>query len=135
MRLVFIYRAFYCIVTLSLLLFKSSIFSSPIDKLFVVIYISLVLLHYYMDTKASYLSELAAVITKIRDKKVAVDFLRNILTPQELEEIALRLQIFKQLRKGLPQREIAASLGVSVATVSRGSRELKYGPPGFHKVL
>lgn len=88
-----------------------------------------------MDTMANYLSELAVVITKIRDKKVAADFLRNILTPQELEEIASRLQIFKMLRKGISQREIAAKLGVSIATVSRGSRELQYGPQGVHKVL
>jgi len=88
-----------------------------------------------MNTSKKYISELSEIVSKIKDKKIVEDFLRNIHTPQELEEIALRLQIVKMLLKAIPQREIAKKLGVSIATVSRGSRELKYGPPGFQKVL
>ncbi len=84
---------------------------------------------------SKYISDLSAVIAKISDSKLAQDFLRNILTPKELEEIALRLQIVKMLKKGIPQRKVAEKLGVSIGTVSRGSRELQYGPQGFHKIL
>ena len=80
-------------------------------------------------------TDLTQAIVKIKDLKLAEDFLRNILTPKELDEIALRLQIVKMLKKGIAQREIAKKLGVSIGTISRGSRELQYGPPGFQKIL
>ena len=52
-------------------------------------------------------------------------FLAEILTPKELEEIAHRHQILQLLNAGWTQRDIAAKLGVGIATVSRGARELK----------
>ena len=82
-----------------------------------------------------FISELAQVLVKIKDKKTAEDFLVNILTPKELDEVSRRLQIVKMLKKGMAQREIAEKLHVSIGTVSRGSRELQYGPKGFHAVL
>lgn len=82
-----------------------------------------------------FIAELAGIINKIDSDKLANDFLTNILTPAELEEISNRLQIVKMLDKGVPQREVAKKLGVSLGTVSRGSRELKYGKGGFKKVL
>lgn len=82
-----------------------------------------------------YIKELAEAIVLVRDKGLAEAFLRNILTPSELEEISKRLQIVKLLLKGVPQRDVAKRLGVSMGTVSRGSRELKYGENGFRKIL
>lgn len=82
-----------------------------------------------------YVAELAESLASIADKKLALAFLKNILTPAELDEISVRLQIVKLLKKGMPQREVAEKLGVSIGTVSRGSRELKYGGDGFDKVL
>ena len=55
------------------------------------------------------------------------DFLFGILTPSELDEIVTRLQIVKLIKKGLPHQEIARRLKVGVATVTRGSRELRMG--------
>ncbi len=86
-----------------------------------------------MDKK--YIKELANVLVTIKDPVTSEAFLRNILTPGELEEISKRLQIVKLLLKGVPQREVAKKLGVSMGTVSRGSRELKYGENGFRKIL
>ena len=82
-----------------------------------------------------YIKELAEAIASIRGASLAESFLHNILTPSELEEISKRLQIAKLLMKGVPQRDVAKKLGVSMGTVSRGSRELKYGSDGFKKVL
>ena len=87
------------------------------------------------DKDKKYLRELADALVQINDAKLAEDFLSNILTPPEKEEIARRLQIVKMLMKGVPQREVAEKLGVSVGTVSRGARELKYGAKGFEKIL
>ncbi|HBN59899.1 MAG TPA: transcriptional regulator, partial [Halomonas sp.] len=44
--------------------------------------------------------------------------------PAEYQEISKRLQIFKLLNEGMPHRKIADTLGVGIATVSRGSRAL-----------
>lgn len=51
--------------------------------------------------------------------------LQALLTPTELSEICNRLQIFALLTEGVPQRQIAETLGVGIATVTRGSRALK----------
>jgi len=54
-------------------------------------------------------------------------FLTGILTPQELEEIPNRLEIIRLLKSGVAQHQIAKELSVGVATVTRGSKELKKG--------
>lgn len=77
--------------------------------------------------KNKYLSELVEVILSIKSKELMKDFLEGILTPGELEEMPLRLQIIKMLKSGVPQREISEKLGVGIATVTRGSREIKLG--------
>ena len=54
-------------------------------------------------------------------------FLKGILTPKELKELSVRLQIVKLLKSGLPHHDIARRLKVGVATVTRGSREIGLG--------
>jgi len=83
----------------------------------------------------SEIDELADAVVRINKRQEAKDFLKNILTPGELEEIVKRLQIIKLLKKGIPQREISKKLDVSIGTITRGSRELKYGAPGFKKII
>lgn len=51
--------------------------------------------------------------------------LRDLFTPAELLEISHRLQIFRMLDAGMPQRKIAEELGVAIATVTRGSKAYK----------
>ena len=86
-------------------------------------------------TNKKFVNELADAIVSVKDNSLAKSFLKNILTPAELDEISKRLQIVKLLKKGLPQREVAKKLNVSIGTVSRGSRELQYGEQGFNKLL
>lgn len=50
-----------------------------------------------------------------------------LFTPEERREFGKRLEIVKMLKAGVPQREIARVLGVGIATVSRGSQELRRG--------
>ena len=78
--------------------------------------------------------DLAVAIADIRSPGVALDFLTGILTPAELKRIALRWRLVKLLKSGAKQRAIAEELGVSLCKITRGSRELKYGPEGFRKV-
>ena len=51
--------------------------------------------------------------------------LSEILTPAELHDLALRWQLVQRLHAGVPQRRIAAELGVSLCKITRGSRILK----------
>jgi len=54
-------------------------------------------------------------------------FLEDILSPQEIETIDERINVMHALVAGKTQREIAEELGISITTVSRGSRILQYG--------
>lgn len=73
------------------------------------------------------LNELIDLLLNIKDRGDLKDFLLGIFTPKELEEIPTRLQIVKKLKAGIPQHKVAEDLGVGIATVTRGSKELKMG--------
>lgn len=60
-------------------------------------------------------------------KQKLKNFLEGILTPQEIDEISMRLQIVRMLKDGIPQHEIAERLKIGIATVTRGSKELQRG--------
>lgn len=72
-----------------------------------------------------YLKNLSKYILSIRTEKEMTDFLVAIFTPAELEHIPKRLELVRLLKQGLPQHDIAKKLAMGVATVTRGSRELK----------
>lgn len=74
-----------------------------------------------------WLDEVSAVLVRIHDKEEMTEFLRGLLTEGELEEIARRVQIVKKLKSGISQHAIAHELGVGVATVTRGSKEIQKG--------
>lgn len=79
--------------------------------------------------------DLTDALAAIRSRAEAGDFLRAILTPRELEKIALRWRLVRMLHEGWSQRHIAGELGVSLCKITRGSKELKYGPPGFRRLV
>lgn len=74
-----------------------------------------------------YLDNLIEALIQIKTKGSMLDFLHGILTAQELEEIPTRLEIVKRLKDGKSQHQIAEELGVGVATVTRGSKEIQKG--------
>jgi len=78
-------------------------------------------------TEEEQLKEFIKQVLSYNDKTDLRSFFEAILTPKELAEIPTRLQIVKMLKQGLPQREIAEKLGVGVATVTRGSKEIQKG--------
>lgn len=67
------------------------------------------------------------LIYSIRDKEQLEDLLIGVTTPKEREELTQRIEIVKQIIAGVPQQKIAGNLGVGVATVTRGSKELSQG--------
>lgn len=73
------------------------------------------------------LQSLIEVLLKTKDEEAMRNFLDGILTPKELLEIPTRLKIVKMLKKGIPQHRIAQDLGIGIATVTRGSKEIQKG--------
>ncbi len=69
-------------------------------------------------------SDLVAHLLAQQSEAEMAQALNSLLTPAEYTEISKRLQIFRLLRAGVPHRQIAETLGVGIATVSRGSRAL-----------
>jgi TrpR family trp operon transcriptional repressor len=69
--------------------------------------------------------ELIAVFTRIQDPEKMEIFLREIFTPKELKDLALRWQLLKELHDGLPQRAIAQKHRISLCKITRGSKILK----------
>lgn len=71
------------------------------------------------------ISELARAVREFSGGAQAADFLRELLTPAEIENFALRWRLLKMLESGAPQRKIAEELGISLCKITRGSRILK----------
>ena len=73
------------------------------------------------------IKDLIETLLQVQNRDDMFDLLKGLLTLGELEEVSCRLQIVKLLKAGMPQREIAEKLRVGIATVTRGSKELKQG--------
>ena len=83
-----------------------------------------------------YKKEVVEIFSKVaKDKQLLADFMRDILTPHEFENLAIRWQIVKKLEKGEYHESIAEDLHLGVATVTRGSREMRDKNGGFRRAL
>ncbi len=72
-------------------------------------------------------NDVISLIHSIRDKAVLEDLLIGVTTEKERSELAQRVEIVKRLLAGEVQAKIANDLGVGIATVTRGSKELAQG--------
>lgn len=80
-------------------------------------------------------SELCSLMKAVKDESLLKEFLIEILTPNEVTEIARRWRLVKLLHEGLPQREIASRLHLSLCKITRGSKELKRPGSAFKRML
>ena len=88
------------------------------------------------NNSEQYKKELIEVIFRIgKNKALLDDFIKDILTPREFENISVRWQIVKRLAKGEHHQSIALDLHLGVATVTRGSREMRKKEGGFRRAL
>jgi TrpR family trp operon transcriptional repressor len=69
------------------------------------------------------------------DAALIEDFLYSLFTPSEADEIAKRWALVKRIAEGVPQRDIAKELGLSLCKITRGSRELKKEGSSFRQML
>lgn len=80
-----------------------------------------------MSTCSDYRQQLMRMLCRIIDPVEMDAVLDALLTARELEEVTHRVQIFRHLADQRPQREIAATLGVGIATVTRGAHACRSG--------
>jgi len=80
-----------------------------------------------MSTDEPRIDDLVAHFLSAKTPVAMQRLLEGLLTPAERHAIGQRLQIAQLLKAGVSQREIARRLGVGIATVTRGSREIKAG--------
>ena len=52
-------------------------------------------------------------------------FLAEVLTPSERRDLTLRWELMRRLKQGVPQRQIARDLGISLCKITRGAKILK----------
>jgi TrpR family trp operon transcriptional repressor len=69
------------------------------------------------------------------DAALVENFLYSLFTPSEADEIAKRWALVKRIAEGVPQRDIAKELGLSLCKITRGSRELKKEASSFKRML
>ena len=69
--------------------------------------------------------ELARLLAAERDPGNMDRLFDDLLTQAELRDLILRWRQLKMLNAGVPQREIAETLGISLCKITRGSRVLK----------
>jgi TrpR family trp operon transcriptional repressor len=73
------------------------------------------------------MSDLVHILASTSDEKVIEDLLLGLTTENERSAILQRIEIIKRILKGDTHHRIADDLGVGVATVTRGSKELANG--------
>ncbi len=62
-------------------------------------------------------------------------FFEDICTIKEIQAIAQRLEVAKQLRENKTYNEIEAETSASTATISRINRSLNYGADGYNLIF
>ncbi len=72
-----------------------------------------------------YIDDICVALCEIDEQDQMRRFLEEILTPAERKDVALRWELMRMLADGLPQRQIAEELGVSLCKITRGARILK----------
>jgi len=81
------------------------------------------------------LKKLSQAFLGLKTESDILNFLRDLCTVDELEELSTRWEIAKMLDKGLPYREIARQTGVSTTTVTRIAYWLDHGEGGYKIAL
>jgi len=78
---------------------------------------------------------LFSAVVSLDNRDEAAAFFRDLCTRRELEEISQRWAVARKLAEGRPYREIAASTGVSTATIVRINQWLRHGTGGYQQML
>jgi len=80
-------------------------------------------------------NELVLALSRSNDNELIEDFLRSLLTDNEVYEVSSRWALVKLIDSGVTQRQISRDLGLSLCKITRGSKELKKEDSSFRKML
>ena len=78
---------------------------------------------------------LVQVIAKMSSADEVYDFLSDLCTIKELQDMAQRFEMAILLKDGANYQSVAAQVGASSATISRVNRCLVYGNGGYERAI
>ena len=78
---------------------------------------------------------LVQVIAKMGSADDVYNFLSDLCTIKELQDMAQRFEMALLLKDGANYQNVAAQVGASSATISRVNRCLVYGNGGYEKAI
>ena len=79
--------------------------------------------------------ELCRAFTKCKTPDEVANFLRDLLTINEIQTFAQRWQVAQMLDAGKNFKEIEKKSGASSATITRVNQWLNYGMDGYRTVI
>lgn len=88
-----------------------------------------------MKSKKQDHEALIRAILTLHNPKEAKDFLRDLLTENELQEFANRWKAAQLLAEGVSYVEIQNQTGLSSTTIARISKWLHKGMNGYNKII
>ena len=74
-------------------------------------------------------------ILSLKNISEAALFFKDLCTPVELQDMSDRWKVVLPLKQNIPYRQIQEQTGVSVTTVGRVARALKYGTGGYDLIF
>ena len=77
--------------------------------------------------------DLEKVLVEIKDKKVMLNFLKDLTTPKEFDALQERLNVVCLLNKGYSYSKIEKKTNTSTTTITRVARFLKDEPYGGYR--
>lgn len=90
---------------------------------------------YPTKIRSSEADQLFAAILELQTVEEGYRFFEDLCTVNELQAMAQRLEVARQLRQGVTYHTISVQTGASTATISRVNRCLSYGADGYNLVL
>lgn len=81
------------------------------------------------------LKKLARALLAAPDEATMLNFLRDLCSLEELEDLSTRWKIAELLEAGHTYRDIAKKVGVSTTTVTRTAQSLNHGTGGLAEML
>ncbi len=90
---------------------------------------------YVSKLQSEELDDVFTAILKLNDVSECYRFFEDMCTINELQAIAQRWQVARQLDAGVTYQEISHKYNASTATISRVNRCLEYGAGGYRLLL
>lgn len=72
-------------------------------------------------------SKLYDIITQLKNRNEVEEFLKDLCTNKEIEQMAQRIKAAELIAEGKTYNQITDELDISSATIARVSQALKYG--------